>query len=85
MPARKRTKSTDALPKLGKIARIGGWSPEFGIASQLAGIVEAPDGEAPRTYDNRGSGLSEESGENYNEAHGRAADAPTKGFGHQGR
>jgi hypothetical protein len=40
---------------------------------------EALDGQPARVYDNQGSGLSEESGENYNEAHGRESKAPTSG------
>ena len=39
----------------------------------------APDGAPARHYDNTGSGLSTVSGKNYNEAHGRSADAPTLG------
>ena len=39
----------------------------------------APDGEPARVYSNQGSGLTEVSGQNYNEAHGRVASAPTVG------
>lgn len=40
---------------------------------------EAPDGAPARSYDNTGNGLSAVSGQNYNTAHGRKANAPVSG------
>lgn len=39
---------------------------------------EAPDGAPARVYRNVGNGLSENSGQTYNEAHGRTSDPKPK-------
>lgn len=48
-------------------------------ASSDAHPTLAPDGEPARVYNNQGAGLTEVSGQNYNEAHGRVASAQTVG------
>lgn len=45
----------------------------------ISHAVEELDGAPAREYLNQGSGLSTESGLNYNEARGRKANAPTSG------
>jgi hypothetical protein len=46
----------------------------------LATVDVEPDGAPAREYKNDGDGLSNVSGQNWNEAHGRIASSPTSGL-----